>query len=102
MFVTSIPELIRGIFPASEFNLMRCIHSIPPPPHVQAGLAASFMVTARDRFGNANGLAGIYFFCTFLPAGPACTQTDNGDGTYSLSYTLNVAGAKPLSVSLVR
>jgi hypothetical protein len=57
------------------------------------------LITARDRYGNPVGLAGLAFNASFSgPEARVISLTDNRDGTYTLLFSTIRSGTVNLSI----
>jgi len=67
----------------------------------QANEKQSFVVGLFDQFGNPRGVGGDAVAVTLSPAErTTATVLDNGDGTYTISWTALASGAYQLSVTV--
>ncbi len=71
------------------------------PSSVTAGNASIVTVTSRDVYGNLETTGGATVVVTVSGANSAAPAvTDNGDGTYSASYTPTVSGTDTVAIAL--
>ncbi len=71
-------------------------------PSGNTGLPTSIMVQAQDQFGNLLTAGGDLVTVDVSGTNPAgsLTVTDNGDGTYSASYTPGTAGSDTVDIAI--
>ncbi|MGE0352895.1 MAG: invasin domain 3-containing protein, partial [Gemmatimonadales bacterium] len=71
------------------------------PSSGTAGTATTISVQARDQFGNTVTVGGATVVVTVTGANAATPAvTDNGNGTYSTSYTPTNAGTDNIAITL--
>lgn len=78
-----------------------CTSDLSTPATWTAGETQTFTITAKDAQSNSLTSGGETF--VVAGTGPATTNgvvTDNGDGTYSVSFTPTTAGAWTITISL--
>eukprot|EP00698_Gefionella_okellyi_P019273 TRINITY_DN5888_c0_g1_i1.p1 TRINITY_DN5888_c0_g1~~TRINITY_DN5888_c0_g1_i1.p1 ORF type:complete len:5059 (-),score=1335.09 TRINITY_DN5888_c0_g1_i1:98-15274(-) len=93
---------------AAHTNSSRCTASGPGLVETLAGERATFQVQARDKFNGLRSVGGDVVTIQLIPATDAESEaadaavesavTDNGDGTYDVSYILTQAGVYDLQV----
>ncbi|MEP7325463.1 MAG: Ig-like domain repeat protein [Gemmatimonadota bacterium] len=100
-----------GTFPASSDNTAHQVNafgaadpasSTGTVPNGTPGVATVITVQARDQFGNNVTVGGANVVVTVSGANTAgpITATDNGDGTYSASYTPASSGPDQVDITM--
>ena len=76
-------------------------HSIATVPNGTAGQLTTITVQARDAAGNSRGVGGDTVALTITGANPmSLPGTDNGDGTYTATYTPTTSGTDTIAITI--
>ena len=67
--------------------------------HAVLRQSTSFIVLARDAYGNRRTTGGDHFLISFRgPCNPVARVHDRGDGTYRVTYVATVTGTCTMSI----
>ncbi len=97
--LTSVAPTITVVGPADPTQSSTSVN----PASVQVGGTATVTLTAKDASGNpltTGGATVLFSLSTGVGQGTFGTVTDNGDGTYSATFTGTTAGTNTITTTL--